>query len=204
MRRLLLACLASAVSLLAVPAVAADPSAIAFKSDSSGTLPPRVKSSGTVIRTISWSDGKGDNIAIFSATSTSKQKGDITFLTRSIFVDVFAGKDGKLKKVRTIKEVVSRCEYDISNDFLDTSVGVTDLDNNGIGELTFAYRTACRSDVSPADMKVLVLEGGKKYILRGLTSIPGEVENDFKPDFKGAPESFLAHATKVWAKFKVE
>ena len=83
---------------------------------------------------------------------------------------------------------------------------MTDLDQNGVGELTFGYRSACRSDMSPADMKVLVLEGSKKYILRGKTSLPSDkpADNDFTPDFKGAPDKFLEHATKVWKKFRVE
>jgi len=203
MRRLLLA---SLVALVAVPAAAAEPSVLPFKSDSSGKLPPRVKASGTVIRTIAWRDSKGDNVAVFSSTTTSKTKGEVTLSTKSIFVDVFSGKDGKFKKIRNVKEVVGKCEWDVVNDFFDTSVAVTDLDGNGQGELTFGYRSACRSDMSPADMKVLVLDGSKKYILRGQTSLPrdGAPADDFTSDFKGAPEKFLAHAARVWAKFNVE
>jgi len=204
MRRLLLA---SLFTLVAMPAYAApDPTLIPYKSDSSGTLPARVKATGEVIRTLSWSDSKGDNIAVFSSTLASKTKGEITLSTKSIFVDVFTGKDGKFKKVRNVKEVVAKCDTDTTNDFFDTSVGVTDLDKNGVGELTFAYRSACRSDMSPADMKVLVLEGPKKYILRGQTSLPGDkpADNNFKPDFKGAPDAFLTHASKVWMRFRME
>ncbi len=199
--------IASLMSLVALPAFAApDPTIIPFRSDSSGQLPARVKASGTVIRTISWTDTNGDNVAVFSSTTTSKTKKEVTLTTKSLFVDVFSGKDGKLKKVRNVREVVSACDTDLTNDFFDTSVGVTDLDQNGVGELTFGYRSACRSDMSPADMKVLVLEGSKKYILRGKTSLPSDkpADNDFTPDFKGAPDKFLEHATKVWKKFRVE
>ena len=199
--------IASLLSLVALPAfAAADPTIIPFRSDSSGQLPERVKASGTVIRTISWTDSNGDNVAVFSSTTTTKTKKEVTLTTKSLFVDVFNGKNGKLKKVRNVREVVSNCDADVTNDLFDTSVGVTDLDQNGVGELTFGYRSACRSDMSPAAMKVLVLEGSKKYILRGQTSLPSDKAADdaFSADFKGAPGKFLEHAAKVWKKFHIE
>jgi hypothetical protein len=33
--------------------------------------------------------------------------------------------------------------------------------------VTFAYTLACRSDVSPVTFKLLMLENGRKYIVRG-------------------------------------
>lgn len=192
---------------LATPASAAEPLDIpgSFRSDSSGNLPPGVRASGTVIRAISWTDSKGDNLAVFSASAKSKTRGETTILSKTLFVDVFTGKNGKLKKARTVKEVLNNCEFDLTNEFLDTSVGVTDLDGDGLGELAFAYRTSCRSDVSPAQMKLLILEGPHKHILRGTTRVrPGGGETfggDFSPDFKGAPQAFLDHAAKLWGKF---
>jgi hypothetical protein len=44
---------------------------------------------------------------------------------------------------------------------------VTDLDHDGVGEVTFAYLLNCAGDVSPARLKLLVLEDGAKYIIRG-------------------------------------
>lgn len=204
MRRMILA---SLLSLAASAAFAApDPTHVPFRSDSSGKLPERVKASGTVIRTIAWSDANGDNLAVFSSTTTTKTNKDISATTKSLFVDVFSGKNGKLKKVRNVREVVSSCTADITNDFFETSVSVTDLDQNGVAELTFGYRSACRNDVSPAAMKVLVLEGSKQYTLSGYTALPSDKpgDHDFAPAFKGAPDKFLEHAGKVWKKFRFE
>lgn len=198
---------AAVAVVVASSAFAAAPGSIQGKSDSSGRLPPRVKASGDVFRTMSWSDDKGDNIAVFSTKSTTKTKGERTLHGKSIFVDVYTGKGGAFRKVRTIKEAAERCELDLMNEFLDTSVAVTDLDNNGVGELTFAYRTACRSDLSPAAFKVMVLEGGKKWALRGTTRVnpgPGPVGGELVEDFKKAPPQFLEHATKVWQRFVTE
>lgn len=197
-------------SLIALPALAGDIPKT-FRSDSSGQLPSGVKASGTVLRSVSWVDDKGDNLAVFSTTSKVKtKKGHDPQTTTTIFVDIFQGKNGKLKKQRSVREVVANCEFDVTNEFLPTSVMVSDLDQNGVGELTFVYRSDCRSDVSPATMKLLVLEGAKKYILRGHTRIfPGgkdqePVGGDYTPDMKGAPQAFLDHADKVWKKFVTE
>jgi hypothetical protein len=181
-----------------------------FRTNSSGLLPAGVKKvSGTVERWVSWQDSNGDNVAVFSSDSKEKAKKDgERLLSKGLYVTVFSGKDGKLKRGREVRELANACPFDLTNEVRETSVGVTDLDADGVGELTFAYVTGCRSDVSPLTMKLVVLEGADKNILRGTTRLnPGDgwVGGEFKPEFgKKAPAAFLEHATKVWAKFVTE
>ncbi len=181
-----------------------------FRTNSSGELPVGVKKvSGKVERWVSWQDTKGDNVAIFSSDSKEKPRKDgERLLSKGLYVTVFAGKDGRLKRVREVRELANACLFDLTNEVRETSVGVTDLDADGVGELTFAYVTGCRSDVSPLAMKLVVLEGADKNILRGTTRLnPGDgwVGGEFKAEFgKKAPAAFLEHATKVWAKFVTE
>ena len=88
--------------------------------------------------------------------------------------------------------------------FHPDALEVTDLDHDGIGELWFGYEVGCRSDVSPNTYKLLALEGGNKYILRGETLIDdgsgqkygGTYEVD--PSFTRGPPAFLAHARALW------
>jgi len=181
-----------------------------FRSDSSGTLPSGVKKvSGQVERWVSWQDGRGDNVAVFSQDTKEKARKDgERLVSKALYITIFSGKDGKLKKVREVKELANACLFDLTNEVRETSVGVTDLDSDGIGELTFVYVTGCRSDVSPQGMKLLVLEGADKHILRGSTQVntgPEKVGGEFKAEFgKKAPAAFLDHASKVWAKFVAE
>jgi hypothetical protein len=91
---------------------------------------------------------------------------------------------------------------------------ITDLDADGVGEATFAWRAGCRSDVSPVTHKVLLVEHEglevKKFVLRGRSAISiagtvdegGEFEAD--PAFESAPKAFLEHARKVWKQTSVE
>ena len=48
---------------------------------------------------------------------------------------------------------------------------MTDLDSNGTTETTFFFKTACRSDVSPADIELIMHENKKKYTLKGTSFI---------------------------------
>lgn len=181
-----------------------------FRTNSSGTLPEGVKKvSGKAERWVSWQDDKGDNVAVFSSDSKEKMKKDgERLLSKGIYVTVFTGKNGKLKRVREVRELANACMFDLTNEVRETSVGVTDLDADGVGELTFAYVTGCRSDVSPLTMKLVVLEGADKNILRGTTRLnPGDgwVGGEFTAEFgKRAPATFLEHATKMWTKFVTE
>jgi hypothetical protein len=79
-----------------------------------------------------------------------------------------------------------------------------DLDNDNYGEITFAYIKTCTSDVSPMTLKLLTLENGEKYIIRGSTRIDwgdGDVsggEKNIDPSFKNGPSVFLSNANKIW------
>lgn len=190
------------VTVATAPAMAGDIPA-SFRSESSGEVPAGIKVPGTVQRTVRWTDAKGDHLAVFSTEEKVVQKKDMPFTTRGLHVTVFTSKNGKFKKGRTIREIVPNCPFDNTNEFRETSVGVTDIDKNNIGELTFAYAHGCRSDVSPLGFKLLMLEGTKKYALRGTTRVnPGDglVGGEFTPDFKKAPAGFAEHAEKVWKK----
>jgi len=78
------------------------------------------------------------------------------------------------------------------------------MDNNNLGEITFAYKLACISDASPLTLKLLILENGNKYIIRGTTKVDLgpeyriESTKSIDPSFDKAPKSFLLHAKKTW------
>ena len=106
------------------------------------------------------------------------------------------------------------------------SLELTDLDGDGIAELTFAYYRpgyhGARQKTIAGDrqgvernerlgdacelvqeLKLIVLEGPDKYVLRGTAKIPGVAKSgDHRPDPQpGAwPEAFLAHARQRWTR----
>ncbi len=144
-----------------------------------------------------WQDTNGENIAIF----TQKES--------ELFVYHYSINDDQVKLLRKVYDVEPGCEDDLFIDFVENSIEVTDLDNNNLGELTFAYKKTCTTDVSPRVLKVLLLEDGNKYIMRGYSVVEfGEDQyggdQTIDPSFENGPPAFLAHAKQVWDKVKTD
>ena len=196
---------ALAVTVLAVvPASAREPGPYNVQQVPATTaLPKAIKVKGKqVLQVWTWDeyDLVNKGYAVFSQTELSKG-GRVT--GRNIYVQLFSGKGDKQKELRLVKDGVTGCELDLTADFLDGSVSVTDEDTDGINELTFAYDLACKGDVSPNTRKLLVLEGKDKHALRGDSRVDlggGEVVGGaFKADgFKKQPE-VKALAEARWA-----
>ncbi len=138
-----------------------------------------------------WQDANGENIVLF----TQKKE--------ELFIYHYAINGGNVKLLRKVYDFEKDCDYDLTLAFIENSIKVTDLDNNNFGELTFVYKKACISDVSPLGLKLAMLENGDKFMIRGTTSIDQpsiKVDGTKNVDasFKDAPDSFLSHANKIW------
>lgn len=152
--------------LAAVPAGAGELPPLDVKQ--STTPPAGVKARGAVVEDVwSWSEGAGiEGHGVFSITEKKTKDGDVS--DRYLYVQLYRGKPGALKELRLVQDKQEECEgADITADFVAGSVAVTDEDADGKVELSFAYDIACRTDVSPATRKLLVLEASDKHILRG-------------------------------------
>lgn len=94
------------------------------------------------------------------------------------------------------------CPEECKLNYIPNSLKITDLNNNGKIEITFLYSLACMTDVVPADMKLIMIEGKQKFKIRGSRSFL--LEEDAYPSFniddsfKKAPVSFLDFATNLW------
>ena len=161
-----------------------------FTSPQPDTMPANVKlpKGFSKVAGLSWSDAAGDHYALFTSKTTEVKSKHSIYLQ----VDVYDGAAGKpLKLTRSVKDLSEKCEFDNTTKFVDASAMLSDFDGDSIKELVFAYTTGCRSDVSPDTMKLLMLEGKDKHILRGQTrervSDTDYVGGTFKPDgFKNA------------------
>jgi hypothetical protein len=209
--------LLAVLALTAGPALADDiPSTLAI--DTSGALPPGLtladvtgaepartaaKATNTVERVLTWNEEDGAHVAVFLVTSKTGQRDDTQYESRVLYVTTFSRRAGEYTRIQLIKEVVNPCELDLFAAFIPESIGLTNLDDDAQGELTFGYVAACMGGMDPRPMKVLMLEGKDKFALRGTQAIDagaGLEGGDFRPDFKKAPPAFLAHAKQVWAK----
>lgn len=208
------------------------------KKGSLADIPAYIKPKGTLKEVWEWKDTNGDNLLVTSLTEPYVDKGTNEFgeegKSAELHAVLYSKKEGDYTQTWSIEEKEKSCPFDITCDFIKDAISVTDLDADGTAEVTLLYRLACRSDVSPAEMKLVVYEGLNKYTLKGLTwygspedkfevteanadleTLPGykKTEEEFmktwgryvsEKDFTGAPPAFLSHARSLWIRFVKE
>jgi hypothetical protein len=183
-----------------------------------------------------WNDKTGENWLILSRMQPYKEKDEYGEEGESVelFIYQFSGKDGVYQPVWSFSEKEVACIFDVTAELVKAATSITDLDEDGLAETTVIYRTACRSDVSPSTMKLLMHEGTATYKLEGaswygmgdtkfditednanLETLPGYkgIEDELfktfgryesEKDFSKAPASFIKHARKHWLNFVKE
>jgi hypothetical protein len=180
---------------------------------SADKLPAGVTAHGDKLEwAMTFVDKNGTNYVLVS-THTDSQPATPTYpgsTTNWLYVDPWVVPEGgKPRNLLPVRDFVADCVMgDPSVKFHEASFSVSDLDHDGFAELTFGYQLDdCASDVRPMTYKVLVIENGTKYILRGTTRVPagnhGETMGGaFTPDPVEAkwPAAFLEHAKDIWAK----
>lgn len=122
-----------------------------------------------------WYDLNGKNILVLSSRSESHKEEGIgeEVNTSELFAKhyIWKGKESKAVLLWELYDLEKECIFDLTAEFLFSPV-FTDLDNDQIKESFLVYKLACRSDVSPARMKIVAHENKDKYALRGIMYIP--------------------------------
>ena len=184
-------------------------------------IPSDVKYDGKIIDGKRWMDKNGENIIILTKTGVKRSNSgrggpnDGELQSAELFGYNYIKKNGEWSLLWKISDNITKCDFDLTLDFINKSLTVTDINNNGIAESTFLYKLSSRSDVSPSELKLMMHEGETKYALRGnmYINIPGNGEfqgmkegGDYKVDkaFEDAPSGFLDYAKEQWKKFKTE
>lgn len=166
---------------------------------------------GTTVDAYSWVDNNGINYFIrtmgeLKAVEPEDEYADVT-ASQYLYAYHFTRENNSADAI-LVKETidfVKDCEFDLILSHELDAITLTDIDEDEVGEITFIYRTGCTSDVSPSTQKLIMLENGDKYPLRGQTKVM-EVGGDFTPgeEFSTAPEGFQAHAEQLWSAHMVE
>src|SRR5690348_5659491 len=112
---------------------------------------PQYKNKGKMLNQLQWKDKAGQNILVtyYIEPYDDKEKNEFD-------------EDGKTAKISAMlllrdnsgysvewddTEVEKSCPFDITCEFVKDAITVTDLDNDGLAEITLVIRRACRSDV---------------------------------------------------------
>ncbi|MGQ3086902.1 M949_RS01915 family surface polysaccharide biosynthesis protein, partial [Flavobacterium sp.] len=155
-------------------------------------LPPGIEYEGKLKSGYRWSDSKGDNIAFICETGEYRnpklQHDGDDGIDAELFAYHFIMKDGKPSLSWKLYDLVSDCPLDLTASFDDFRI--SDIDKNGIAEVWMVYKTACRGDVSPAEMKLIMYENGKKYAMRGTEKILQGVDENGNKSYDGGEYKF--------------
>ncbi|MEM1217079.1 MAG: hypothetical protein AAGJ82_15400, partial [Bacteroidota bacterium] len=127
--------------------------------DSASFDPTQLRYTGQVISQHVWQDQSGENIALLTQNDTS------------LYAYHYIKNGSAARRLHTLDAPIGNCEFDLFLEFVTEETTVTDLDNDQVGEITFAYKKACISDVSPLDLVVVTWEGYESYALSGYTSV---------------------------------
>lgn len=162
------------------PPIATVPVSITPVKITAADIPATIKVKGTVQEVWKWSDNLGENILITSAIAPHDEQSKDGEEGQSAEIHAFhyTKKDGDYTQVWMMHDAEKLCPVDITCDFIPGSSTITDLDKDGIAEIKVQYSVACRGDVSPATMKLIMYENGVKFALRGNMWIP------YSPDSK--------------------
>lgn len=206
---------------------------------SAADIPENIKLKGQVQEVWKWKDNAGENLLITTAVAPFEVKQKNEFGDNSQTAQLFAfhyvkSGEAPFTQLWMLSDAVNECPFDITCAYLKNSTLITDLDKDGLAETTLQYKLTCRSDVSPADMKLIMHEGADKYALRGvmwygmpdapftvteenanLETLPGykKGSDDYvttfgryesEKDFAKAPPAFLTHARRQWIQFAKE
>jgi hypothetical protein len=168
---------------------------------------------GDPVGAVQFEDANGTNLVVLSQRYEEREStlgGPAAWV--HVYADQFVTSGGTTRSLRKVQDGVDECPTDDQVAFKSDKAEVSDLDGDGIGEILFGYTVGCAGDISPIDLKILVLEGGDKYILRGETyGAPGQGKEVYgrlpvgKPDPAWAswPKGTQALAERHWDQWAI-
>ncbi len=170
-------------------------------------VPPGLKYIGKVVAMAKWKDKSGNNLLFISVTDV-KSEGVVK--DNKLFAYHYILHVQKNKQLWKIYDLINDCPADVTLDYIEGSLIVTDLNKNGIGENSFLYKMSCKGDVSADELKLIMHEGERKYAIRGTMNLVMNGQDLEKGNskidasFDKAPAGFREFAKDRWNKFKTE
>ena len=173
------------------------------------SIPRTMPHQGRPVAAKRWTDRLGENTLIL--TQTGKLPGracppdQAACSDAEVYAYHYVRRGAAVSLLWRTGDFERGCEFDLYAGFIPESIAVTDLDADGVAESSFMYLLACRSDVSPATLKLIMHEGAQKYAARGSSRPRGaETGGAMQLDeaFARAPRAFGDFARAQWARFR--
>lgn len=174
-------------------------------------IPRNLPVKGVLVEVLEFTDKNGYNLIICTQTgkfpvSIKNEEGKYEKLNDRAELSFYHFvKVGDSYKMLAELNDEQNCDgFDLYNGFTKKSLALTDLDRDGVAEISFQVTKSCRSDVSPAERKLFLFEAGKTYYLQGFTTLE-DMPSEAAAWSDGAPESAFAEYLKAkWKRFEVD
>lgn len=181
-------------------------------------IPKYLDFRGTVVEALKWEDALGENILIQTVTGHFKWKDYVEGTDEFMYQDkaelfaylfIKSKSDSEYKLSWRIYDYTECFGVDWYNGFVPKATTITDLDNNGIAEISIPYVLICRGGMDPGTMKIIMYEGDEKYALRGRTRLLCENATPYGGEFSESDNLkdnlvFQAFLIKHWNSNKCE
>lgn len=166
-------------------------------------IPSEVEYLGDVVQAIQWTDNVGDNIVVLSETAPAQNKDrpEKDLFEASVDARHYVLVTDHWRPRWNVHDQVNECPYKIAANFVLEGLEVTDLDEDGIGEVWLLYRVGCHTEDRPAYMKVVMYESETRYSIKGLSDAKiGQHRGDYTLDanLTNGPELFRDFAIELW------
>lgn len=176
------------------------------------SIPKSIVYKGHIINAVQYTDSEGEHLMITTETGNIQDKGDETngFLKADLYAYNYLIKGNQQTLTWQMHDFTITCPVDTKAQYIPNTFAVTDLNKDGKAEVWLMYLTACRGDVSPASMKIIMHEGVKKYAVRGSNRVKitdkdyGGGEYTLDEAFKTGPVIFKQYALALWKKNLME
>ncbi|MHC6224398.1 M949_RS01915 family surface polysaccharide biosynthesis protein [Pseudomonas sp. X10] len=178
------------------------------------TLPPipieqlEVLGVQTPIKSVHFRDRDGEGLLVLSRTdgqatdAETEQEVDKVVLKATLYGRT--DQDAAFKARWQIEQETTCPGLDLDVDFYTDVSDVSDLNNDGVAELTVASHAFCGGGIEPHDIAIELREGQASYTITGqsLISPAGEDpmggKREDSASLKNAPQALRDHLDRVW------
>lgn len=179
----------------------------------------RLRSLGVVVQgdlaaAIRWTDRLGTNDLVLTEAKQSTTTDGALFTTGTQRVyHVVTDAAGKATVLARYEDPgAGPCALDFGIGVVQESLGVTDVDGNGIGEATAGWWRQCRGDLGPINLTLALVSNGSVHILEGSGALRSQMPTAQGKDAIPTPDpaaqdwtpGTLAAATDVWNRIYYE
>ena len=129
------------------------------------SIPKSIVYKGHIINAVQYTDGDGEHLMFTTETGDLKVKDNDDLLKAELYACNYLITGNQQKLFWQMHDFTIACPLDTKAQYIPNTFAITDLNKDGKAEVWLMYLTACRGDVSPASMKIIMHKGSKNMRL---------------------------------------